>query len=155
MNNNRNHRTGWSVIIRFMFEFGRYAWLDVPMLVLMFLFFRHFSTMGVHPAPEWFTYFYWAELAMYLPMKEGAHRSYPGLRTRWGGIRVGLWILFIIVCALLNSQYPYQYKAIPPLMPETVIVVLGVFIFGAWMSKKRVLTKLLEQIAKLAAKYAK
>ncbi|MFH1206978.1 MAG: hypothetical protein V1668_00020 [Patescibacteria group bacterium] len=151
----RNHKPHGSPIIRFLFEFGRYAWLDVPMLVLIGLFYRHFSTQGAHPAPEWFTYFYWAELGLYLPIKEGAHKSYPNLRTRWGGIRVGIWIAFIIVCALMNSQYPSRFNNIPPLMPQTVIIVIGVFIFGAWVSKKRVLTKLTGQIAKLAAKYAK
>lgn len=151
MHNLRYGHGLFSRCYRLFIEFGRYAWLDLPMVALIYFFLRHQLTQGIHPAPEWFTYFYWAELGLYLPVKADAHRRYPGMRTRWGSVRVGIWIVFIIFSALLNSQCPDRYMKIPPLLPETVLIVIGVFFFGAWASKKRVL----EQLGKFVSKHAK
>ncbi len=47
-----------------MFIYGRYVLLDVPVVMLLWLFGEKFQTQGATSTPEWFVYFYWSLLGL-------------------------------------------------------------------------------------------
>lgn len=136
---------------RFLFMYGRYALLDVPMLFLIWLYLRHFLTQGAEPVPTWFVYFYWGELTMYVPVKEDIHSRFEQVRTRWGVFRPALWVMLLMFFAGMQSRFAADYASLPPLVAETTFVTIGVWVLGKFIAPKRAIAQFRSLLDKWAS----
>jgi len=70
-------------------------------------------------------------------VKEDVYRRFERIRNRFGFLRSVLWVALIMYFAWKQSRPDSIYPELPPLVVETTLITIGVWVLGKFIAPKR------------------